>query len=45
MIKKRAEVDKKYIWKIEDIYNSELELEKDFLFVIIMSKYKNFIEK
>lgn len=48
MIKKRAEVDKKYIWKIEDIYNSELELEKDFLFIkenLEFSSYQGNLEK
>ncbi len=43
MLKKRNEVDKKYIWKIEDIYPSIIELEKDVKFVkenIDFSKYQ-----
>ena len=43
MIKKRNQVKKEYKWKIEDIYASEKELEKDYAFVksnLNFSKYK-----
>jgi len=43
MIKKRSEVNQKYKWKIEDIYENLEELEKDYNFVknnLDFSKYQ-----